>query len=400
MGIRGKLLWGYMFIALVTASVAFLSFRATSWLDRAFEDVSKQTLPVIDALHDLRYFGTRVVVTASELALLMSKSNAENPPPMQQEEELELEQSFEQYKQAFLRYRDLVSLRSQARDVELLDMIEATSQRLQTLLRELIGLEAQRASADVMLEKIQEIEVYETTFVYAVDGALAFELEQFEAHQENVRSAIDQTQNVAAVFGPVSILATVLVVIYVSRSILRALVSLKNASLALGAGNWDARMPLMSKDELGDVARTFNKMAAKLKSKNNEIMAAKSCFDGIMENIPEPLIITEPNGAISSVNNAALSILRYTPRELKGRSIVDISVKNQLHSISDKWIEKLKSGAAIRQTETHFISKDGRAIPVFITAAPMKNEKGAVFSVIYAGQIIDYSHHDVASGGS
>ncbi len=386
MTLRGKLLFGYIFVAMVVTVVAFMTYRSTDALDDAFAEVSQETLPVIEALHDLRYYGARVVVTSSGLAFAISKSGTEELTAMQEAQEHEFALALDQYEAAAERYRAMLSGRAWRGDPELFNIIVSTSVRLQTLLQELLDLERAGAAAPVVVEKIEEVEVYETTFVYAVDAALAGALKQFSNRENDVRAAISQTRNMAVMIGPIIVLVAVLIAVYLSRLITRGLVALKNASLALAAGHWDTRISQVSKDELGDVARTFNKMAAALKAKSVEVNATKAYLDKIIDTMVEPVVVTEPDGKIRTVNRALEELLGYTDQALVGKSLSMLHCKSERELVKSKWLPKLASGGVIEQRETSYLSREGRVIPVVITASCLRDERNIVHGIVYIGQ--------------
>ena len=72
MRIRAKFISGYLVIALVTTSVAVLSFIATRTLESAFHAISEETIPLITSMDELRYSASRVVATATEVALAVA----------------------------------------------------------------------------------------------------------------------------------------------------------------------------------------------------------------------------------------------------------------------------------------------------------------------------------------
>jgi class 3 adenylate cyclase len=64
----------------------------------------------------------------------------------------------------------------------------------------------------------------------------------------------------AAVAGTISLLLTVLL----ARSISEPIAELREATQRVGAGDFEARVPVVTTDETGDLARSFNEMAAGL----------------------------------------------------------------------------------------------------------------------------------------
>jgi signal transduction histidine kinase len=93
------------------------------------------------------------------------------------------------------------------------------------------------------------------------------------------------------------------------RSILSPIKSLTRSAQELGEGNLDQVVPVVSSDEMGQLADTFNKMAAKLRAyrqvTSDEILHARQMTEVTFSAFPDPIIALDENGAITFKNPAA-----------------------------------------------------------------------------------------------
>ncbi len=388
MTIRKQLLSGYIIIALAVLFVGYFSAQATKELNATFDAVTVRTVPVIDAVNDLRYFGARALTNASELALIFSSSISGVNNMQKKKQEQELEDAFSDYRSAIDHYKSLVSDRQSERDREVLSMIVSTSTRLQYLLRELHGLGRQGVSADDLLLKLDEIEAYELTFLYAVDAALAFEVEQFNVDRDGVEQAIAQTRNIAVIFGPASVLAAVLITIYLSRAITSSLVELKNASLAVAAGNWGIRVPHASPGEFDDVIKTFNDMASALNSKAVDVSSSEAYCHEILDSMSEPLVVTSLDGKIRTVNAATLRLLQVSEQDLIGKPIVSLFGKSYRENVRQQWLPRLRKGNGISHEKTTYVNGEQQEIPMIVSASSMRGHNGVVDGIVYMAKVL------------
>jgi signal transduction histidine kinase len=94
-----------------------------------------------------------------------------------------------------------------------------------------------------------------------------------------------------------------------ARSILRPIQSLTLSARAFGDGNLDRDVPVTSRDELGELARTFNAMAAKLRAYRDAMTArvvrAQRTMEATLTSTPDPLFVIARDGAIELRNPAA-----------------------------------------------------------------------------------------------
>jgi len=98
------------------------------------------------------------------------------------------------------------------------------------------------------------------------------------------------------------------------RSILTPIQSLTAFARELGDGNLDQVVPVMSTDELGQLADAFNKMAAKLRAyrqvTSDEILQARQMTEITFSAFPDPIIAFDARGVVNFKNPAAEKLLQ------------------------------------------------------------------------------------------
>jgi signal transduction histidine kinase len=114
-----------------------------------------------------------------------------------------------------------------------------------------------------------------------------------------------------------AILGGVAVAIYfaarLQRSILEPIHALTTVSKELGEGKLDQVVPVMSQDELGQLADAFNKMATKLRAyrqvMGDQILQARQMTEITFSAFPDPIVVLSADGRISFTNPAANTFL-------------------------------------------------------------------------------------------
>jgi NtrC-family two-component system sensor histidine kinase KinB len=88
---------------------------------------------------------------------------------------------------------------------------------------------------------------------------------------------------------------------------------------ALGEGDFDQRIVLSSKDEIGVLATEFNRMAARLREMRQtdywRLLIEQKKSDAVIDSIYEPVIVTDALGHITKVNQAAKSLFKNPHNE-------------------------------------------------------------------------------------
>jgi signal transduction histidine kinase len=91
--------------------------------------------------------------------------------------------------------------------------------------------------------------------------------------------------------------------------LLRPLLALSDAVRRLGEGDVEARALVIGHDEIADLAREFNTMAARLaqyrRSSLGELLQAQQSSQAAIDSLPDPVVIFDGNGQLLSANRAA-----------------------------------------------------------------------------------------------
>jgi HAMP domain-containing protein len=113
----------------------------------------------------------------------------------------------------------------------------------------------------------------------------------------------------------INIIAMGISLFYV-RKILRPVRLMAAATERIAAGELGASVPVMSRDEMGELAHSFNRMSQELAT----TMVSVDFLDNILNNMRDVLVVTNADGSVRRVNRAALELLDYDEGDVIGRS--------------------------------------------------------------------------------
>lgn len=91
-----------------------------------------------------------------------------------------------------------------------------------------------------------------------------------------INSKVSQMRDVFLILFTILANVVVALALLLSRLIVKPIIALKYGAEAIGIGQLDYKLKIKSKDELGDLANTFNKMSSALKSNMEELKRAAS----------------------------------------------------------------------------------------------------------------------------
>ncbi len=194
----------------------------------------------------------------------------------------------------------------------------------------------------------------------------------------NLNRKLHKVKMVMAVTVTITIFTTCLTIYFLLKRILgRPIYQLVKATENISKGNLGNKVPIDSKDELGVLAASFNRMIDNLL----ETTVSKDYVENILSNMKESLLVISPSGLISTVNQNTLELLGYTEDEIVNKPI-DIIFEEAKDFF--KWKEDVSFAkrVTIRNRETFYITKDNNKIPVLFSASVMFKPDGSIQGII------------------
>ncbi|MDP2865670.1 MAG: ATP-binding protein, partial [Elusimicrobiota bacterium] len=156
--------------------------------------------------------------------------------------------------------------------------------------------------------------------------------------------------------------ATLLSTLFASV-ILRQVYLLKEGIHKVRDGNYNFSVPVISRDELGEVAVSFNKLSRGLA----ETTVSKQYLDSVLESMPDPLIITDEAGNIVKGNRAAAEFSGYDFLPQGSMNLRQL-LEPQTEGAAEPFA-LLSWGGHIKELDLWFKAKSGKRLPVMLSAA-------------------------------
>ncbi|HOI43458.1 MAG TPA: ATP-binding protein [Elusimicrobiales bacterium] len=158
--------------------------------------------------------------------------------------------------------------------------------------------------------------------------------------------------------------ATLVISALFIRLILRQVALLSEGMMKVREGDYNVSVPVVSRDELGEAAESFNKLSRGLA----ETTVSKEHLDSLIEGMPDPVIIAGQDGRIIRANRAAVLFSGYDfsgPERVDLRGMLEPEAAGAPHPC-----DLLEKGAHIRELDLFLVASDGRRRPAMLSAAP------------------------------
>ncbi len=171
-----------------------------------------------------------------------------------------------------------------------------------------------------------------------------------------------------------------------ARQIVKPLMQLQNGIDLIGKGRLNYRLEIETKDEVGQLANSINRMAVELENRTNELEfqrgeleETKNYLKNILEHSADIVITTDLNGSVVEFNKAAEEILEYKKEDVIGKPADEFYLdKNERKNI----LEIVNKKGKINNYETRFMTKSGKILHVSLTLSHLKDNSGKVIGTV------------------
>jgi diguanylate cyclase (GGDEF)-like protein/PAS domain S-box-containing protein len=167
-----------------------------------------------------------------------------------------------------------------------------------------------------------------------------------------------------------------------SGRIVRPLRQLEKDASALAAGALSHRSAVRTRDEVGNLAQTFNRMAGSLERRQYEVQQSNDTLSAVIDASPVAIVCSDLSRRIVLWSRSAERLYGYAAEDTIGTPIKIVPPEGQAESLA--LYERARSGESIRDVEAKRLRKDGSFVDVRIAAAPMFNPDGTVRGVAWA----------------
>ena len=145
-----------------------------------------------------------------------------------------------------------------------------------------------------------------------------------------------------------------------ARQVTRPILEVRQAALRVAAGDLDIQVPVPTRDEVGDLARSFNAMTIRLNEVYGELRRREQHFRSLIESSADILAVLSGSGRLRFVSPSVEKILGYRQEELRGRKVFHLIHPEDLPALkAQAWRSQAAAGGAARQLAFRVRHSDG-----------------------------------------
>ncbi|OIJ14864.1 PAS domain-containing sensor histidine kinase [Anaerobacillus alkalilacustris] len=202
---------------------------------------------------------------------------------------------------------------------------------------------------------------------------------------EVVEEAAAQTKNIIYLAAGIAIILTTIFAFFLSTRITAPLRKMRQASLEVAKGNFDTKVPILTRDEIGSLAMAFNRMGRVLNTNLTALNQEKEQLSRILSSMADGVITLDRKGSIVVTNPPAEQFIQAWYFEQ--------SVNNENRDDLPKAIKKLfQQVVALEKEQMAEVDVQGRTWAVLMT--PLYDENFVRGAVAVLRDMTEERQHD------
>jgi len=178
--------------------------------------------------------------------------------------------------------------------------------------------------------------------------------------------------------------------LYLARGVTEPIGMLAEGTREVSSGNLDFRLEVRTRDELGILAESFNKMTADLKGSketiersnrdlvrsNQELEERRRYIEALLQNITTGVISLDAAGTVTTLNRAASRILDLEAgREVVGRPHADVLAAPEMGELRSA-VEKSLRDRDLTPAREMTLSVQGNPLTLAVSFSPLADGRG------------------------
>ena len=190
--------------------------------------------------------------------------------------------------------------------------------------------------------------------------------------------AIARTTNTIIIIAALVLLFGILLNSFLMQRIIKPIEALVEGTKRVGDGDFDFRIDVTSRDEIGTLTESFNSMTAERKQAEEVLLESKERYRLLADNTLDVIWKMDFNLEFTYSNPAVFDMLGFTPEEWIGTRLPEHCSPEEMQKIQrliTQEIENPKKHTGV-VFETSFFTKNGEEIPCEINARILFDENG------------------------
>ncbi|MBT3271025.1 PAS domain-containing protein [Candidatus Poribacteria bacterium] len=192
-----------------------------------------------------------------------------------------------------------------------------------------------------------------------------------------IEKQTDSLRAIVGLGGGVAALVALPLGLFLARRLVRPLTLMTAVAESMVQGNYDERLDITGKDEVGQLAHTLNRMAESARDRVEAISTDRNKLLTILGSMVEGVIAVDRDGIVLHMNAGAARLLAAEAEECLGKGIREVT---RVHDIRDAIDKAMREGTEV-QGELRLATLQSHRV-VEMRASPLRNGEGTLVGAV------------------
>ncbi len=154
--------------------------------------------------------------------------------------------------------------------------------------------------------------------------------------RSDLEKQYQEISNIAVIFVTATLLAiaiAIVVSVLIAHSITQPIGEMQEQALRIARGDYSHKVEINAKDELGQLAESFNQLAERIEETQEAMEAERNRLDSVLTHMTDGVVATDRRGKVITINEMALSLLSLKQEDAIGQSILTLFQLDEEYSL-------------------------------------------------------------------
>jgi two-component system phosphate regulon sensor histidine kinase PhoR len=181
--------------------------------------------------------------------------------------------------------------------------------------------------------------------------------------------------------GMLALIVAVGISLFVSRRLTHPVVSMERIAHRMAQGDFSAKAPGRSPDEIGQLGRALNSMATSLRTRIEELQGEQAKVAAILDSMVEGVIAVDAHNHVALINPSAARIFRTSHERSVGKPFLEVIRNKELHDLIRECHALATLDVIVR--EVHLYTPRERVLRVHAVTLGLHDEGPGVLLVLH-----------------
>jgi two-component system phosphate regulon sensor histidine kinase PhoR len=169
----------------------------------------------------------------------------------------------------------------------------------------------------------------------------------------------------------ITAIIAILLAIQISRTTTEPVKKLTQMSKRMAEGEFDSKIRVSSRDEVGELAGAFNRMAVRLKEMIGLLTTERDRMSVVLSNMADGILVTDGEGKVIMINQAAEKIFQLSPDKALGHTFIEVVHDHEIGDILQRCLNT-------REQQTGLVEIEPGKQFLGVIATPLSEQSGSV----------------------